>query len=217
MGLAHWSSLVYPCQSFSFTLFFRLIPWSIEAPCIHLSTGFLRPEREDVLHLHSLGRLGGHLWPLWTGQTSCLGVLLAFYVNQGISASFSPLFSYLQYSFLISLSKSSAEATFPSGSPGSCGGWTPAKPHTHFWPGRLGQRALDANDSGALAFQPCPLEIHCRPSKFSTQMRTAEECRGLTIHILTHFWKHVCPLTLSPLGVSPPQTPAWGQSLPRQQ
>ena len=37
MGLAHWSSLVYPCQSFSFTLFFRLIPWSIEAPCIHLS------------------------------------------------------------------------------------------------------------------------------------------------------------------------------------
>ena len=37
MGLAHWSSLVYPCQSFSFTLFFRLIPWSIEAPCVHLS------------------------------------------------------------------------------------------------------------------------------------------------------------------------------------
>ena len=44
--------------SLSLLLFFRLIPWSIEALCN---------------------------------------------VNQGISASFSPLFSYLQYSFLISL------------------------------------------------------------------------------------------------------------------
>ena len=138
MGLAHWSSLVYPCQSFSFTLFFRLIPWSIEAPCIHLSTGFLRPEREDVLHLHSLGRLGGHLWPLWTGQTSCLEVLLAFYVNQGTSASFSPLFSYLQYSFLISF-KSCADTVFPSGSPGSCGGWTPAIEDIYVLGTELGQ------------------------------------------------------------------------------
>ena len=40
MGLAHWSSLVSPCQSFSLSLpllFFRLIPWSIEASCVHLS------------------------------------------------------------------------------------------------------------------------------------------------------------------------------------
>ena len=57
---------------------------------------------------------------------------MAFYVNQGISASFSPLFSYLQHSFLISLSKSIAiaEAVSPSGFPGSCGGWTLAPQET---------------------------------------------------------------------------------------
>ena len=41
MGLA-WRSLVTPCFSFfslffSLTFFFRLISWSIEAPCVHLS------------------------------------------------------------------------------------------------------------------------------------------------------------------------------------
>ena len=42
-GLAHRRSLVSLCFSFylsfflSLTLFFRLIPWSIEAPCVHLS------------------------------------------------------------------------------------------------------------------------------------------------------------------------------------
>ena len=80
--------------------------WSLgtwRLPAFTFLPGFLRSEREDVLCLHSLGRPGGHLWPLWTGQTPCLGVLLVFYVNQGISASFSPLFSYLQHSFLISL------------------------------------------------------------------------------------------------------------------
>ena len=37
MGLIHRRSLVYPCLSFflSLTLFFRLIPWSIEALCVH--------------------------------------------------------------------------------------------------------------------------------------------------------------------------------------
>ena len=35
------------------------------------------------------------------------------------------------------------------------------------------------------AFQPCPLEIHCGASKFSTQMPAAQDFRGLTIHILT--------------------------------
>ena len=89
--------------SFSIQLFFRLIPWSIGAPCVHLSAWVSKTWTGRRLRLHSLGRLGGHLWPLWTGQTSCLGVLLAFYVNKGISASFSTLFSYLQHSFLISL------------------------------------------------------------------------------------------------------------------
>ena len=41
MGLAHWSSLVSLCQSFSLSLplplLFRLIPWSMEAPSVLLS------------------------------------------------------------------------------------------------------------------------------------------------------------------------------------
>ena len=46
--------------------------------------------------------------------------------------SFSPLFSYLQHSVLISLSKSFSTLFHifhlsPSGSPGSWGGWTPAQ------------------------------------------------------------------------------------------
>ena len=79
--------------SLSLLLFFRLIPWSIEALCN---------------------------------------------VNQGISASFSPLFSYLQYSFLISF-KSCADTVFPSGSPGSCGGWTPAIEDIYVLGTELGQ------------------------------------------------------------------------------
>ena len=40
-------------------------------------------------------------FPAWASK-----ILLAFCVNQGLSASFSPLFSYLQHSFLISLNHS---------------------------------------------------------------------------------------------------------------
>ena len=57
----------------------------------------------------------GRLWPPWTEQVPCLGALLAFCVNQGILAS-----------ILSSLIHSFANAISPSGSPGSCGGWTPA-------------------------------------------------------------------------------------------
>ena len=56
---------------------------------------------------------------------------------------------------------------------------------------------------GHWAFQPCPLESHCGPSKFSTQMRAAEECRGLTIHVLTHLCKHRSAPLPSPLQGSP--------------
>ena len=62
---------------------------------------------------------------------------------------------------------------------------------------------------GAVGFQPCPLESHCRASKFSTHMRAGEEFRGLTLQILTHLWKHMSAHLPSPLEGSPhPQTPA---------
>ena len=80
---------------FFFSLLLSFSGWSLGTQRLFAFTflpGFLRPEQEDVLRLYSLGRPGRHLWPPWTGQTSCLEVLLAFYVNQGISASFSPVF-----------------------------------------------------------------------------------------------------------------------------
>lgn len=52
---------------------------------------------------------------------------------------------------------------------------------------------------GHWAFQPCPLEIHCGASEFSTQMPAAQDFRGLTIHILTHVWKHMSAHRTSPL------------------
>ena len=72
--------------------------------------GFLRPEQEDVLRLNSLGRPGGHLWPPWTGQTSCLEVLLIFYVNQRISLS---LLYFLIYNILIYLSLNQSQSLTP--------------------------------------------------------------------------------------------------------
>ena len=69
--------------SFSHSLSFS--GWSLGAgrlPAFTYLPRFLRPEWEDVLCLLSLGRPGGHLWPAWTGQTSCLGVLLAFLCKQ---------------------------------------------------------------------------------------------------------------------------------------
>ena len=84
-----------------FSLLLSFSGWSLGAqrlPAFTYLPRFLRPERENVLHLHSLGRPGGHLWPPWTEQAPCLGALLAFSVNQGISASFSPLF--LSHSFI---------------------------------------------------------------------------------------------------------------------
>ena len=43
LGFTHRSSLVSPCQSFSLSpthFIFHLVPWSIEAPFIHLSAQF---------------------------------------------------------------------------------------------------------------------------------------------------------------------------------
>ena len=88
MGLAHWS-LVPPCQFF-LSLLLSFSGWSLGAQRCSAFTylpGLLRPEQEGALRLHSLGRSGGCLWPTWTKHVPCLGALLAFCVNQGISAS----------------------------------------------------------------------------------------------------------------------------------
>ena len=79
--------------SLSLSLFLRLIPWSAEALWVHFpawaSKTLLRrcsapsPHREGA-------------WGLREQSKPCTGALLAFCVNQGISASFSPLLSYRQ-------------------------------------------------------------------------------------------------------------------------
>ena len=51
----------------------------------------LRPSREGAMCLHRIER---GLRPPWTEQALCQGLYLAFCINQGISASFSPLLSY---------------------------------------------------------------------------------------------------------------------------
>ena len=90
--------------------------------------GFLGPEREGALHLHSLGRLGGHLWPHVDGASLLSWDFIDFsvYWNQGTSASFLLSSIFLSITFFPSLSKSITNAVSPSGFPGSCGGWTPA-------------------------------------------------------------------------------------------
>ena len=83
----------------------------------------------------------------------------------------------------------------PRGFPSPTCSCTPVPPSLRPSSKGLGMQMI----RGHWAFQPCPLEIHCGPSKFSTQMRAAEECRGLTIHILTHLCKHMYAHLPSPL------------------
>ena len=90
--IAEESFLISPCYSlelciqmgvsFLFSFFLSL---SLSLPLFFR----LIPWNAEALCIHL---------PAWASKT-----LLAFCVNQGISASFSPLFSYLQHSFLISL------------------------------------------------------------------------------------------------------------------
>ena len=128
MGLTHRSSLVSPRQSFSLSfslLFFRLIPWNMEAPCVHLSAQVSKtwmgrrsasslPRETGRAPVASMNRANALSW-------SFIGFLRK---PRNISLFLSSIF--LSTIFFPYLSKSSTDAVFPSGSPGSCGGWTPA-------------------------------------------------------------------------------------------
>ena len=84
--------------------------------------GFLRPEREGALHLHSLGRPGGHLWPYVDGASLLSWDFIDFpYKPMNIS-----LFSYLQHSLLIYLSLNQSPTPSTLRSPWILRGWTPA-------------------------------------------------------------------------------------------
>ena len=105
MGLIHRRSLVYPCLSFflSLTLFFRLIPWSIEALCVHFPA-WASKTWTGRRSASSLPRETRRAPAAYVNRASPLfWDFFGFLWNQGISASFSPLFSYLQHSFFISL------------------------------------------------------------------------------------------------------------------
>ena len=83
------------------------------------------------------------------------------------------------------------------------------RPHTHFRPDPLDQRAQDASDSGALGLPALPARDSLRG--FQVQ-HTNAGCTGLPwahhSHPNTRVETYVCPPNLSPLGVSRPQTPA---------
>ena len=72
----------------SLSLYFWLIPWSAEAAELTFLPGLLRPSREGALCLHPLERV-----PTCSSVSPKNRTLLAFRVNQGISASFSLLLS----------------------------------------------------------------------------------------------------------------------------
>ena len=92
--------------SVSLCLSVSLLDWSPGAQRLSEFTflpGLLRLSREGALCLHPTERVP----EASVNRTSPLsGTSLAFSVNQGISSSFSPLFSYLQLSFLLSLNQS---------------------------------------------------------------------------------------------------------------
>ena len=77
--------------SLSLSLSFRLIPWSAEALWVHF------PARASKTLLRRRSAPSPHregAWGLREQSKPRVGALLAFCVNQGISASFSPLLSY---------------------------------------------------------------------------------------------------------------------------
>ena len=79
--------------SLSLPLFFRLIPWSAEALWVHF------PARASKTLLRRRSAPSPHregAWGLREQSKPRVGALLAFCVNQGISASFYPLLSYLR-------------------------------------------------------------------------------------------------------------------------
>ena len=75
------------CVCVSLSLSFRLIPEFTFLPRL------LRPSREGALCLHPIERAPE---AFMNRASPVPGALLAFCVNQGISASFSPLLSYCQ-------------------------------------------------------------------------------------------------------------------------
>ena len=128
MGLAQ--SLVSPCPSFSFLFLFRLIPWSAGALCVHF------PAWASKTHLRRCLRWGTFSYSrgacgLCEQSKSHAGALLAFCINQGISASFlSSVFltaKFFPYLFLYSFNR---QRHPPEGIPGSNRGWTPVLTHS---------------------------------------------------------------------------------------
>ena len=75
--------------SLSLSLFFRLIPWSAESLWVHFPARASKTlsRRHPAPSPHWEGA-----WGLWEQSKPRAGALLAFCVNQGISASFSLLY-----------------------------------------------------------------------------------------------------------------------------
>ena len=107
------------------SLFFLSLSYSLFQASSHLKTqrsavstylpGFLRPEREGALRLHSLGRPGGHLWPYVDGASLLFRDCIDFLCKpRNFSLFLSSIF--LSATFFISLSKSfaNADAVSPS-------------------------------------------------------------------------------------------------------
>ena len=80
--------------------------------------GFLRPEWEGILCLHSLGRPVGHLWPYVDGASFLSWDFIDFLYKPMNISLFSSLPIFLSTTFFpyLSLSKSIADSVHPSNS-----------------------------------------------------------------------------------------------------
>ena len=123
MGLVQ--SLVSLCRSFSFLFLFRMIPWSTGALCIHFPAWASKTHSRRCLRWGTFA-IREVTCGVSEQSKSRAGALLAFCVNQGISASLLPSIfltaKFFPYLFIYPFNR---RCRPPEGTPGSSQGWTP--------------------------------------------------------------------------------------------
>ena len=114
-------------------LFFSVLPsgwliWSVGALWDHLPSRASKTHSRRCLRWGTFSYSRGRLRPTWTEQVPCCaGALLAFCVNQGISASFlSSIFLTAKFFPYLFLYFSQSPTPSSQGNPWIQTGWTPA-------------------------------------------------------------------------------------------
>ena len=102
-SLASLMSILSLSLSLSLLLFFRLIPWNAEALHVYLFARASKTHARGSPRRDTLCYSSGHLWPNVDGASSLSWNFIGFLCKSRYFSLFSPPFSPLHYSFLISL------------------------------------------------------------------------------------------------------------------